>query len=142
VYAATASRFIGDARFEEYLETRLDLNKVSGNSPHKGINAIYSQLVRVSILGQVHDEERDNISKRFSLVVGSNVVLYGPLPARVLSDLLQLDVARVSQILRRLLLVLLVPEEGDTPIELLHLPFRDFLVCQDRWQNPAFLINP
>jgi hypothetical protein len=145
MYAATACRFIGDARFEEYLETRLELvfqNKVSGNSPQKGLDAIYSQIVGFSILGDVLDEERDDISKRFSLVVGSIVVLYAPLPVCVPSELLKLDVARVSQILGRLSSVLSVPEEGHTPIELLHLSFRDFLVSQDRCQDPVFLIDP
>jgi hypothetical protein len=52
------------------------------------------------------------------------------------------DVAGVSQILGRLSSALSVPEEGDTPIELLHLSFRDFLVSQDRRQDPVFLINP
>jgi hypothetical protein len=72
VHATTACRFIGYAGFEERLETRLKLvfqNKVSGNSPQKGLNTIYSQIVGLSILGDGLDEKRDNISKRFSLVV-------------------------------------------------------------------------
>jgi hypothetical protein len=136
IFAATVCRFVGDHK---------------GN-PRQRLQSILSQAARhVSQLDQTYcpildawltarsDEEHPEAV--FKNVVGSIILLASPLSAIALASLLRIDKANVDSTLIDLHSVLSVPTDGETPIELLHLSFRECLVDPNKEGNSPFWIN-
>jgi hypothetical protein len=68
-------------------------------------------------------------------------MLFDPLSAVALGQLLSVPKAKIDQILKGLHSVLSVPEDDTSPVQLLHLSFRDFLLDQQRCQDDQFWID-
>ncbi|KAJ6011356.1 hypothetical protein N7451_002768 [Penicillium sp. IBT 35674x] len=144
IYAATACRFLGDRRLtKERLKSRLDLlldGKVVERSPQKGLDDIYSRILQFSVVGDAIEEEKADIRDRFQVTVGAIVMLFEPLSANALSNMLSIPESTIRETLQSLLSVLSVSEK-DTPIRLLHLSFRDFLLDPQRCVNENFWVS-
>jgi len=74
-------------------------------------------------------------------VLGSIVVLFSPLSANSLTNLLHLSKEDIDQTLEDLHSILDIPDNQVRPIRLHHPSFRDFLLDQDRCSDPHFLVN-
>ncbi|KAJ5643920.1 uncharacterized protein N7484_006427 [Penicillium longicatenatum] len=144
IYAATACRFLSDRRLtKERLKSRLDLlldGKVVERSPQKGLDDIYSRILQFSVIGDAIEEEKEDIRNRFQVTVGAIVMLFEPLSATALGNMLSVPESTITETLQCLLSVLSVSEE-DKPIRLLHLSFRDFLLDPQRCVNENFWIS-
>ncbi|KAM9873934.1 vegetative incompatibility protein HET-E-1 [Verticillium dahliae] len=111
IFAATLCRFVGDRRC--------------------GVPLI--QL-------RVSKGEMEQIIKDFSLVVGSIVTLADPLSTPGLSRLLGVSPHIVDSRLDMLHSVLSVPSD-DSPVRLLHLSFRDYLVDAEQKETNDFWVD-
>lgn len=150
IVAATACRFIGDidlgaptALAQEFLQHHRQHGKM--NHLSRTYLPILEQLL-VKRNGAVPEDrskaEKERMIREFRRVVGTIVLLEAPLSVASLSKLLEMDIGEVSLRLSGLNSVLNVPKDSNSPVELFHLSFRDFLVgTGDQDQIHDFLVN-
>lgn len=145
IYAATACRFLdGPSLTRSRLDMRLKMifdNKVTGDSPQKNLDAIYTSILQFSVLGDAIEEEKTEISSLFKQIVGSIVVLFEPLSPQSLATLVDTSLSSVEETLKSLHSVLAVPEKSSETVQLLHLSFRDFLIDNQRCLDDNFCIS-
>lgn len=136
IFAATVCRFVGDDK----------------SNPQERLQSILSQATRhVSQLDKTYYPILDAwLTARsgneyplvaFRTVIGSIVLLASPLSAITLASLLGIDETRVDCTLIDLHSVLRVPTDGTTPIELLHLSFRECLIDPGKEGESLFWID-
>lgn len=138
IYAATACRFIADPLWDPDQRLAMILkHSYVGQSRSEALDGIYSTVLHQSVK-PIAAEDRRVFFSEFRHVVGSIVVLLETLSIRVIASLLNVPARSISTRLSTLHSVLEVPEDDhqDTPIKLLHLSFRDFLLdparCTDQ----------
>ena len=145
IYAATACRFLGGARSRSQLDTRLGMifdSRVAGTSPQGSLDEIYTHILQFSVTGQdILEEEKQDLADLFRQVVGSIISLFEPLGVAALSGLLAMPPSIIEETLQDLHSLLAVPADDQTPVKLLHLSFRDFLLDSQRCLDPSFLID-
>jgi hypothetical protein len=138
IYAATVCRYVGS----------------KGGSPTAFLNkvlqyrkATFSQLDRTylpvldQLLSEQEEDEKETWLQAFREVVGSVVVLESPLSAVSLARLLQVSQEEIQCRLDSLHSVLSVPDSKDTPVRLLHLSFREFLVDPQKQGKSLFWVD-
>ena len=74
-------------------------------------------------------------------IIGSIIILFDPLSATSLANLLFLRQGTIDVKLRRLRSVLDVPESRGSPVRLLHPSFREFLLDKQRCRDQHFWVN-
>ncbi len=140
IYAATALRFIGKARSpQKRLSEMLQINS-AGHPSTKELDNMYALILR-RLLADCCDNEEDEVLELFRQVVGSIVVLSDTLSTASHTKLHALSMAETQQTLEPLHSVLDVPQDEDSPIQLFHLSFRDFLVNKERCGDARFWID-
>jgi hypothetical protein len=138
IVAATICRFVGEPRADplERLARVLD-HQTTGQMSQ--LDQTYLSVLSQLLAGveEHEDEERDELCRDFRQIVGSMVLLADPLSTVSLAKLLCTTKRKVERQLYLLHSVICVPLDPDTPIHLLHLSFREFLVkqskCRQRW---------
>ncbi|KAL4748027.1 quinon protein alcohol dehydrogenase-like superfamily [Aspergillus terricola var. indicus] len=145
IYAATACRFLGGARSRGQLDKRLGMifdSRVNGTSPQGSLDEIYTHILQFSVTGQdILEEEKQDWADHFRQVVGCIISLFEPLGVAALSGLLAMPPSIIEGTLQDLHSLLAVPGDDKTPVKLLHLSFRDFLLDSQRCLDPSFLID-
>ena len=96
-------------------------------SQESKLDATYLRVLARQLVG-LSAQEKDAVLKEFQTIVGSIVVLASPLSATSLARILDIDKGDIDNRLDLLHSVLSVPSSSDSPIRLLHLSFRDFLL--------------
>jgi len=142
IYASTVIKFVASKTRApaEQLDRIISLPQSTAHEGRSGIDLLYTQVLEQAV--DDVDADAEEIHSRFKTVVGAVLLVFNPLPARALSDLLQLS--RISTTLRSLHSLLLVPdpEKTEDPIRTFHKSFPDFLTdpkrCGDKW----FFIEP
>ncbi|KAF8220379.1 WD40 repeat-like protein [Tricholoma matsutake] len=140
IYAATAVKFVGDTAYDHPKQqlNRLLHNQGGGiGSLTQRLDDLYMQIVEIALRNispELHDMTK--------LVLGSIVLLRDPLSALDLQHLLGLEPGTVKRALRRLHSALVVPDQEDRVIRLIHPSFYDFIVDASRCTIPGFLIIP
>jgi hypothetical protein len=145
IYAATACRFLQGAKFTQALEMRLNMifnDKVTRNSPQENLDSMYSRILQFSVVGNAVDEEKEMICGLFRQTVGAVLILCEPLSTKALSNLLLLSKSTIEEILGGLSSVLSMGRSEQSPVQLLHRSFHDFLVDPLRCTEKDFLISP
>jgi hypothetical protein len=142
IWAATACRFIKKGRLvaRKRLSLILEGGK-SGRNPEKELDQIYAKILSDSIRGDYDEDEKKEVFELFREIIGAIVILFNPLFATALSELLNKPWPGVSEILSNLHSVLEVPENNAYPIRLLHPSFRDFLLTKERCQDPQLWVD-
>ena len=142
IYAATVCRFIQDPKWlpEERLEVVLQGNN-DPQWPTQGLDEIYVQILRASVIGDCNEKEEEILAQRFRDTVGSIIVLFASLSTVSLARLSPALSSTIGVTLDPLKSVLNVSEDRNSPIQLLHPSFRDFLVNQERCLDRHFWIN-
>lgn len=144
IYALTACRFISDDAWDpsERLSTILDHAYV-GKSPSDSLDSIYTAILRRSIESGKGANKKDRVrfSSEFRQVVGAIVVLAKALPSTVLARLLDIQLRTVETRILTLHSVLDVPGNQDSPIRVIHLSFRDFLLDPERCTDEQLRID-
>lgn len=128
IFATTACRFIRDRRIggpQEQLVKILEQHTSHGLASK--LNATYLPILNGLVAGLSNAEKR-HVCERFKHIVGSIVTLASPLSVTSLARLLQVPLDDIEEQLDFLHSVLYIPPDQYTPVRLLHLSFRDFLV--------------
>lgn len=124
IFAATLCRFVGDGiqSPEDRLDTIMRQREVSGQ-----MESIY-QPVLEQLLNPKDKNESKDLAAEFCEIVGVIILLTTPLSAHSLGKLLDRRETEISFLLKKLHSVLRVPENINSPVRILHLSFREFLL--------------
>ncbi|KAI5856232.1 WD40-repeat-containing domain protein [Tricharina praecox] len=143
IYATTVCRFIGckDNVPQDRLASVLEESVEDGSST-KQLDLIYTTVLDHAVIKGREPQTQQILLQRFRRIVGSIVILSDSLTARALAQLLGTQLTEVEQTLDSLSSVLTFSVSGsqESPIRLLHLSFRDFLLDDQRCQDPHFSI--
>ncbi|KAE9565769.1 hypothetical protein CGMCC3_g18048 [Colletotrichum fructicola] len=133
IYAATLCRFIDDPDEQEDPVDQLDLwlNQSNSNTPQ--LDQIYLPILHYVLFGSYNTQEKpkplaENLRMELFDVLGAVVLVATPLSKKTIAALLGIPNRRVALRLRHLHAVLSVPHDADTPVQLLHKSFSDFLL--------------
>jgi hypothetical protein len=136
IFAATVCRFVGDHKGN--LRQRLQSVLTQAARHVSQLDQTYCPILDAWLSAR-SDEEHPEAA--FKNVVGSIILLATPLSAIALANLLRIDDSNVDGTLIDLHSVLSVPTNGETPIELLHLSFRECLIDPNKEGNSPFWID-
>ncbi len=140
IFAATGCLFIADRRSGNPEKQLAKMLGHQANSRQASLCETYLLVLRQQTAGLDLGAE-DNILHEFREIVGPIVLLASPLSTKTLSQLLGISQDTIDDRLDLLHSVLSIPESSDTPIRLLHLSFRDFLVNSETREHNPFWIN-
>ncbi|KAH7418721.1 NACHT and WD40 domain protein [Cadophora sp. MPI-SDFR-AT-0126] len=133
IWAATACRFINEGK--EFAEDRLDeILEGTGfdGTPEQHLDQIYITVLQSSIPTTFRPLEKVRLCVRQRRILGSIAILFSPLPAASLANVISISGTQVTQTLERLQAILDVPKDVAGLLRLHHPSFRDFLLNKDR----------
>lgn len=139
IFAATVCRFLADRRGgrspSEKLQTVLQLQTRSQKSK---LDATYLPIL-ANLIDGLHGEDKDFTLRQFRDIVGPIVILASPLSTLALARILNVSKDSVYSQLDMLHSVLSIPVSPQSPVRLLHLSFREFLVDPEKRENPFWV---
>ena len=139
IFAATVCRFVKDRRSGSPAQQLKKVLVYQTRSQKSKLDATYLPVLNQLLSGLTDSEEQDLVYE-FRRVVGSIVLLAEPLSTSSLAHLLGSDKDDIDCRLDLLHSVLSIPADADSPVRLLHLSFRDFLIDPDkRYTNPFWV---
>ncbi|KAH7182382.1 uncharacterized protein B0J16DRAFT_321163 [Fusarium flagelliforme] len=140
IFAATVCRFI---RQWMSADPEVQLQKVltfDTKSQESKMNATYLPSLEQQLEGLSKREEKDVIDD-FQQIVGTIILLEAPLTVSALSKLIDVPKKSIYHRLEVLRSVLNYPETAESPIRLLHLSFRDFLLDPEKEGMNKFWVD-
>ncbi|KAF6525890.1 hypothetical protein HZS61_011685 [Fusarium oxysporum f. sp. conglutinans] len=140
IFAATICRFVSDSCLGSPDKLLQSVLHHTSNGHASKLDMTYSPVLKQQVIGR-SGRERRNIIESFRLIVGAIVTLASPLSVRALALLLDVHIDEVTTRLRMLHSVLEVPESLYTPVRLLHLSFRDYLVDPENKDTAEFWVD-
>ena len=144
IYASTVIKFISSNYHlpDERLALIVSLPQDTSYEGRSGIDFLYTQVLEQAF----HDADSSDHSlySHFKSVVGAVVLVINPLSIKTLSGLLgnPNTPSRISNTLRTLHSILLVPENPERPVQVFHKSFPDFLTDHTRCTNDYFFVDP
>ena len=140
IYASTVVKFIASRHHNptKRLILIISLPHSTTHEGKSGIDPLYTQILEQAFLDVDSDEQE--IYSDFRSVVGAVLLVFNPLPMKVLSTIL--TTSDISTTLHSLHSVLLFPNNKDDPIQAFHKSFPDFLMDSRRCKDNRFFINP
>lgn len=139
IFAATVSRFVGDHRWSP--KRRLaDVLKYQISGQASKLDKTYLPVLD-HLLANLSDPEQEDLVREFQAVIGSIVVLAEPLGTSSLARLLNIAKETIDCRLDSLHSVLNIPSNPDSPIRLLHLSFREFLLDPYKQGKSPFWVD-
>jgi hypothetical protein len=141
IFAATMCRFIGETDWDWD-----PVGKLAQVLHYQSIGSLtqlektYLPVLNQILKGDIAEFEKERRIQQFRDIVGSIVILFEPLSTKSLAILLGIPTEVIDRRLHTLHSVLRVPDDQKSPVRLLHLSFRDFLVDIDR-KDSQFWIN-
>jgi hypothetical protein len=140
IFAATACRFISESRCgnpDVQLKKVLEYRVTSTSSR---LEATYMPILDQQIIG-LSPQEKDEVIGRFQMIVGTIIILASPLSILAIAELLRIPQTIIETRLDHLHSVLDIPTLLKSPVRLLHLSFRDFLVDPANRDKTPLWIN-
>ena len=139
LYASTVIRFIGSEHHKptEQLDRITSPSQSISLEGKFGVDILYTQVLHQAFSGVDVDEK---IYSTFRTVVGAVLLVFNPITAKALSDLL--GGSYISTTLHSLHSLLLVPMHEDVPIQTFHKSFSNFLMDPGRCTDHRFFIDP
>lgn len=138
IFAATACRYVGDNRGNP--KKRLDTILQYQTAPEVSkLDKTYLPILN-QLFNDV-DEDKEQWSSEFRDIVGSIIVLESPLSIISLAELLDILKEDISCRLDLLHSVLSISMDENTPVRLLHLSFRDFLLDPQKRGKCPFWVD-
>jgi hypothetical protein len=134
IFAATLCRFVEDLAWADptgQLKKLLEYRNMKGDSEMDKLDATYSPILNQLIDGR-SEKAQKSLVERFRRIVGTIIHLAEPLSRSSLASLLSINSQQIEGQLSSLHSVLSVPLSADSPIRMLHLSFRDFLVNPEK----------
>ena len=142
IYASTVVKFVAskDHQPTERLNNIISLPQSTIDEGRSGIDQLYTEVLQQAFLNIRADD--GGFYSNFRSVVGVVLLVFDPLSATALSDLL--GISNLSTTLRSLHSLLIIPTNklDPTPIHAFHKSFPDFLTDPGRCTDQQFFINP
>jgi hypothetical protein len=138
ISAATLYRFISDKEWNP--EIRLKAILADQTTYVSKMDSTYIPVLN-QLLTRQDEWESQQLIQEFKEIVGVIILLATPLSVNALVRLLNLERDNVNNRLDRLHSVLNIPDSLDTPVRLLHLSFRDFLLDPKQKNSSRFWID-
>ncbi|KAH6883591.1 hypothetical protein B0T10DRAFT_445998 [Thelonectria olida] len=139
IFAATVCRFIADRNCgnpDKQLKEVLEFQSEQASQ----LDATYQPVLNKLING-LAAKQRERVIDRFRHVVGSIIILASPLSTSALGKLLNVPKGTIDDQLDLLHPVLSIPSSDQSPVRLLHLSFRDFLVDPEKQGENPFWVD-
>lgn len=156
IYAATACRFLDSEDFldEEARQERLDqifrdpsetdASDQDGwgtDAPQHKVDEIYLNVLSFPDLKKVTPKTQEKTYYGMRMTLGFLAVLFEPIAASPLESLLPPFKVSLNQLLEKLHAIVGVPRDEKSPLELVHLSFRDFILNQKRSKQLKFRVH-
>ena len=144
IYASTVVKFVGSQHHQPDERLALVVSHPQDTSLEgkSGIDLLYAKILEQAYHDvDINDHE---FYSRFKSVVGAVILVFHPLSIKTLSELLGNcgTPSRISSALGALNSLLLVPENAEDPVCILHRSFPNFLTNPERCKDNRFLVNP
>ncbi|KAL7796140.1 hypothetical protein V8C37DRAFT_23337 [Trichoderma ceciliae] len=140
IFAATVCRFLADRRCGNPDERLRKVLTYRTKSQEDKLNATYLPVLDQTIAG-LSPRDQNEVLQEFRHIVGSIVLLESPLSTSALAQLLNIPRDTIDNRLDMLHSVLSIPQSAKSPVRLLHLSFRDFLVDPGKQGQSPFWID-
>lgn len=156
IYAATACRFLDSEDFpdEEARQERLDQifrdpsetddsnnDDWGTDAPQHKVDEIYLKVLSFPDREKVSPKTRTKTYDGMRMTLGFLAVLFVPIAASPLANLLPTLSVSLDQLLEKLHSIVGVPRNEKSPLDLVHLSFRDFILSQKRSKQLKFRVN-
>ena len=144
IYASTVVKFVASPYNlpTERLTSIILLPQSTAHEGKSGIDLLYTQVLEQAF----HDADTDvqELYSRFKLVLGAALLVFYPLSRKTLSELFKNcgTPSHISNTLRSLHSILLVPTREIDPIHPFHKSFPDFLTDPQRCRDERFFVHP
>ena len=144
IYASTVVKFVTSPYYlpAERLALIISLPQSTAHEGKSGIDSLYTQVLEQAF----HDADLDaqELYSRFKLIVGAVLMVFYPLSRKTLSELFKNcgTPSHISNALRSLHSLLLVPDSEADPIRSFHKSFPDFLTDPTRCKDDRFFVDP
>jgi len=144
IYASTVVKFVSSRYHppDERLALIVSLPQDTSHEGKLGIDLLYTQVLEQAFHdADPHDYE---LYSHLKSVVGAILLIFHPLSINTLSDLLRNSgtPSRMSNSLRELHSLLLIPDSTEDPVRIFHKSFPDFLMDPRRCADQQFFIDP
>ncbi|KAG4261726.1 hypothetical protein FPRO03_11195 [Fusarium proliferatum] len=126
IAAATFVRMIRDRHWARSPDYKIDFIIDKSSRVNSEYDALYKPVLSL-IQSGAPDDDLHEVKRNFMDIIGSLILLASPLPIRSLAELLDIDAWAVSSQIDPLRSVIDVPED-DSPLQLFHLSFRDYIL--------------
>lgn len=140
IFAATVCRFIADRKYGNPEKQLMKVLSYQTKSHGSALADTYLLVLNQQIAG-LNKQEKNETLQDFRNIVGPIITLATPLSISALAQILGISEHTIDDRLVLLHSVLSVPQSTDSPIRLLHLSFRDFLVDSDKREENVFWID-
>lgn len=144
IYASTVVKFVASPHHlpTERLTLIISLPQSTFHEGKSGIDLLYTQVLEQAFRDVGSDDQE--LYSRFKMIVGAVLLVFYPLSRKTLSELLENcgTPSRISNTLRSLHSLLLVPASEADPIRVFHKSFPDFLTDQGRCKDERFFVDP
>lgn len=147
IYAATMCRFLDFHDFGIKRAREERLNHIFADAremvaaPQQMVDEIYLKVLSFPGLTGSSEQTKGIFYSTAQRALGFIVVFFKPVPVSTLGALLPPDTEELDPTLRRLHSVLDVRQNPDTPLGLIHLSFRDFLLNEERSSKLPFRVE-
>lgn len=131
IFAATVCRFLGDRRCGHPDELLREVLRFQTRSQESKLDMTYLPVLN-RLVKDLSDKDRHRLVEQFKTIVGCIVVLESPLSTDALAKILDIPKRSITSLLSMLHSVLGVPQSTMSPVRLLHLSFRDFLLDSEK----------
>jgi hypothetical protein len=142
IWAAIAARFVRDGG--QFPRPRLGELLASNSgpplAPEKYLDEIYITVLKNSVSPTYTDEEKEEHYKILRYLLGSIVILFSPLSAQSLDNLLCAMEGSIDQMLESLHAIIDAPSDQARQISF-HPSFRDFILDENRCSDINFWVN-
>ncbi|KAH7134334.1 WD40-repeat-containing domain protein [Dactylonectria macrodidyma] len=139
IFAATICRFLADRKCGNPNKQLQEFLSFQEESQASQLDATYLPILN-RLVDTLSTKQQHRVIGRFRLVVGSIITLASPLSKLALARLLNKSDDTVDDQLDLLHSVLSIPSD-QSPVRLLHLSFRDFLVDSEKRGKNMFWID-
>ncbi|KAH7120710.1 hypothetical protein EDB81DRAFT_814579 [Dactylonectria macrodidyma] len=140
IFASTVCRFLADRRCGTPDEKLREVLRFRTRTQERQLDATYLPVLKKLVVG-LSSRRRNGVLQQFQQIVGSIINLMSPLSTTTLAKLLSISQSTIDNHLSMLHSVLSIPESTDSPVRLLHLSFRDFLLGPDIKTRTDFWID-
>ncbi|EKM52762.1 uncharacterized protein PHACADRAFT_211976 [Phanerochaete carnosa HHB-10118-sp] len=143
IYPATAMRFIEDANASDP-DGRLRLLLEGQGASPAGVAMPFYQLdeLYLQVLKSAYPNMTQELKSRLKIILGTLVLIRDRLSPDAIDKLMLFEHRTTRTALTRLQSVVMVPDDDDAVISLIHPSFHDFLTDDNRCHDPDLSVHP